>query len=401
MGLESEFLEKLTPSAIRDITASIREKKSQGIDVTNFAGGMPDSRYFPEEELKKITEDIFSQGDGELFQYAATDGYEPLREALAGLMERYGVKTSAREILITSGSAQALNYLGRALLREGSVVACEKPVYVGAVDTLKSYGAELVGISMEEDGMNLEELERVLKARKVSFIYTIPDFQNPTGCSLSAEKREKLARLARRYDTYIVEDSPYSLLSFRGTIAPAVKSFDEDGRILFLGSVSKTICPGLRVGWVCGDQESIRKLIYLKQRDDLQVNNLAQRQVFEYLMHGGFDENVREVCKVYQGRLECMTAAVRRYFPKESRYVVPAGGIFLWIELGGNIVSKELFPYMLAHRIAFVPGTYFYPDGAGESTMRLNFCTNDEQVIFEKVKEMGQVIQEFLNERKR
>lgn len=399
MAIQGEFIDSLTPSAIRSITASIREKRRQGIVVTNFAGGMPDSAYFPVEELREITDSIICEEGGELFQYAATDGYLPLRNTLADLMQRYDVKTCVEEILPTSGSAQALNYLSRALISPGDTVLCEEPVYVGAVDTLRSYGPELIGVPMEEDGMALEELEKLLKSHRVSFIYTVPDFQNPTGCSMSVEKREKLVRLAEQYDTYIVEDSPYSLLSFSGRIKPAIKSFDRDGRVLFLGSVSKTICPGLRVGWICADRESIRKLIFLKQRDDLQVNNLAQHQVHRYLTGGSFDEHLKKVCEVYKGRLDCMLEAVRNYFPEDIRYTIPQGGIFLWLDLQKDIDTNDLFHCILARKIAFVPGSFFFAGGGGKSTMRLNFCTNDEAVIREKVKEMGLAVQEYIKER--
>ncbi len=400
MAVSSEFLDGLTPSAIRDITASIREKKSRGIDVVNFAGGMPDAAYFPVKELKQITDEIIEEDSGDLFQYAATDGYLPLREALSDLMKRYQVAANPAEILITSGSAQALNYLSRALICPGDTVLIEEPVYVGAVDTLKSYGPKLVGIPMEEDGMDLEELEKALRKGRASFIYTVPDFQNPSGSTMSVEKRERLVRLAEKYDTYIIEDSPYSLLSFSGGVCPAVKSFDREGRVVYLGSVSKTICPGLRVGWICADQESVRKLIYLKQRDDLQVNNLAQRQVHRYLTGGSFDAHLQEVCGVYKQRMESMLEAVRTYFPKDAVYIPPRGGIFLWLELGGGIDARKLFPYILNRRIAFVPGSFFYANGGGKSTMRLNFCTNEEAVIREKIREMGLAIQAWQAERK-
>lgn len=395
MSISSVFLDGLTPSAIRDITAFIREKKSRGIAVTNFAGGMPDSECFPERQLKAATEKILGSGDTELFQYAATDGYGPLRQAIAEMMNWYHVTADQEEILITSGSAQALNSISRALADRGETVVCESPVYVGAVDTLRMSSPDVTGIPVEEDGMDLDRLETVLKTRRVSFIYTIPDFQNPTGCSMSIKKRRELVRLACKYDTYIVEDSPYSLLSFTGTVLPAVKSFDTENRVLFLGSFSKTICPGIRIGFICGDRDSIRKLIYLKQRDDLQVNNLAQRQVYAILKEGGFEAHLKKTCAVYSERLECMLETVRRHFPEETECVAPSGGIFLWLNLNQKIDTVKFFHFLLERQIAFVPGAYFYVGKPCLSTMRLNFCTNKKSVIEEKIAEMGMALKEF------
>lgn len=396
MSLKSEFLETMGPSAIRNITGKIREKKREGISVVNFAGGMPDKNFFPYEELVEITKKAVEEEGPEVFQYAATDGYDPLREEIAKLMRKYQVETGFRNILITSGSAQALNYIAKAMIKKGDYVVCEAPCYVGALDTIRTYEPELIGVSMDDGGMKMDELEEVLKKHPVKFIYTIPDCQNPSGRNMSVERRKKLVELASQYDTYIIEDSPYSMLSFSGELMPAIKSFDREDRVVFLGSVSKTICPGVRVGWINADTDTIFKIACMKQRDDLQVNNLAQRQVCGYMRDYDYDAHLKEVCRIYERRRDVMVEAIRKYFPADVKVVIPQGGIFLWMEFSEGVNTLEMFDEIFKNNLAYVPGTFFYPDRSGLNTMRLNFCTNSEDVIETEMKKMGQLIQEYL-----
>lgn len=245
MVIHSEFLDSLTPSAIRSITAKIRDKAKQGEKVVSFAGGLPSAEFFPIEDLKKIDEQIFEEEAGEAIQYAASDGYDPLREYLVTFMERFQVTgLSYKNFLITSGAQQGLAYLSKGLITPGSVVITENPSYPGALETFRSYGAKVVGIKMDDEGMSMDELEQALKANgHVAFIYTIADFQNPMGASMSIPRRKQLVELAERYDTFVVEDAPYSLISFDGTVMPAIKRFDKYGRVIYSGSTSKTIAP--------------------------------------------------------------------------------------------------------------------------------------------------------------
>lgn len=401
MSISSKFLDALTPSAIRNITGQIRAKAAQGIEIYSFAGGLPDSNLFPVKELKDITDKVLETEGGDAIQYAASDGYDPLRNELVGLMKKkFSVENiSYKNIFITSGSQQGLNYISKGLIEEGDIVVCETPTYVGAIDSIKSYGPRIVGIPMDNDGINLDKLEDVLKQYKdkVKFIYLIPDFQNPSGRCMSIEKRKKIVELAEQYDTYIYEDAPYSLISFTNQVMPAIKSFDKYDRVIYAGSFSKTIAPGIRVAWIVADEESIQKLIYMKMRDDLQVNNIAQRQVYGYLHNYDFDAHLRLINSTYMKRRDVMLQAVKDYFPKSTKVVKPEGGLFMWLEFDKDIDTLKMFDFVFSKNIAYVPGTFFCVGEQGLNTMRLNFATLHSDIIREKMKEFGLLIQEYLN----
>lgn len=403
MAIHSEFLDALTPSSIRSITAKIREKAAQGIQITSFAGGLPSREFFPIEDLRKINEQIFDEEGGEAIQYAASDGYDPLRKYLVEFMKRYQVTgIDYKNILITSGAQQGLSYLAKGLITPGSVVVVENPSYPGALDTFRAYGARTVGVNMDDDGMRMDDLEKILQENQgnVPFIYTIADFQNPTGRTLSVERRKQLVELAEKYDTFVVEDGPYSLISFDGTVMPAIKSFDKYDRVIYSGSTSKTIAPGLRIGWLIADHESITKLVYLKMRDDLQVNNMAQRQVYHYMKDCDFDGHLNTVIEVYRRRRDLMIQCIQDSFPAGTRIVVPNGGLFIWLELPEGVNTLEMFDYVFQKNIAYVPGGFFSPDGSGWNTMRLNFSTSSEEKIAQCIPILGQMICQYLESHK-
>ena len=400
MVIHSEFLDALTPSSIRSITAKIRDKAARGETVVSFAGGLPSAEFFPVEDLRRINEQILREEGGEAIQYAASDGYDPLRKYLVEFMRRYQVTDiTYKNILITSGAQQGLAYLAKGLITPGSVVITENPSYPGALDTFNAYGARVVGVNVDGEGMDMDALEQVLEAHKnVAFIYTIADFQNPTGISMSIPRRKRLVELAERYNTFVVEDGPYSLISFDGAVMPAIKSFDTYGRVIYSGSTSKTIAPGLRVGWLIADEGSIQKLVYLKMRDDLQANNMAQRQVFHYFRDCVFDDHLRQVIQVYRQRLDTMIHAVKESFPEGTRVIVPGGGLFLWVELPEELDTLEMFDFVFQKNIAYVPGTFFCPDGGGKNTMRLNFSTTSEEKIAEYIPILGEMICQFCHQ---
>ena len=403
MVIHSEFLDALTPSSIRNITAKIRDKAAQGVQVTSFAGGLPSKEFFPIEDIRKINDQIFDEEGGEAIQYAASDGYDPLRKYLVEFMKRYQVTgIDYKNILITSGAQQGLSYLAKGLITAGSVVVVENPSYPGALDTFRAYGARTVGVDMDDDGMRMDHLEQVLRTNRgnVRFIYTIADFQNPTGRSMSVERRKQLVELAEKYDTFVVEDGPYSLISFNDTVMPAIKSFDKYGRVIYSGSTSKTIAPGLRIGWLIADHESITKLVYLKMRDDLQVNNIAQRQVYHYMKDCDFDGHLKTVIEVYRRRRDLMAKCVKESFPEGTRVVMPNGGLFMWLELPEGVDTLEMFDYVFQKNIAYVPGQFFSPDGSGRNTMRLNFSTSSEEQIERCIPILGEMVCQYLDSHK-
>ena len=396
MELHNRFVDALGPSAIRAITTQINAKTSQGIPVYSFAGGMPAKEYFPLKELREITEKIFDEEDGQVIQYAPSTGYEPLKRTLASFMKRFQVETTAEHIQIYEGSTQGLAYIARAFLSDGGTVVVEDPSYTGTLDILRSYRAEIIDVKMDDDGLNVEALEQVLSTHDVKFIYTIPDFQNPSGRVTSVAKRRKMVELAEKYNTFIVEDAPYTLLSFSGEIPPAIKSFDTSERVIYIGSVSKIMAPGMRVGWTVGSLHFTQQMVYIKMIDDLQVNNLAQRQVHRYLSEYDVDEHLDTVRRVYAHRRDLMVEAVRESFPQGTRLVVPEGGMFMWLELPEGYDAEALFVPVFAENIAFVPGSKFYAaPGRGKNCMRLNYATSNEDVIREKIRRMGQIISEY------
>ena len=403
MVIHSEFLDALTPSSIRNITAKIRDKAAQGVQVVSFAGGLPSKEFFPIEEIRKINDQIFDEEGGEAIQYAASDGYDPLRKYLVEFMKRYQVTgIDYKNILITSGAQQGLSYLAKGLITAGSVVVVENPSYPGALDTFRAYGARTVGVDMDDDGMRMDHLEQVLRTNRgnVPFIYTIADFQNPTGRSMSVERRKQLVELAEKYDTFVVEDGPYSLISFNDTVMPAIKSFDKYGRVMYSRCTSKTLAPGLRIGWLIADHESITKLVYLKMRDDLQVNNIAQRQVYHYMKDCDFDGHLKTVIEVYRRRRDLMAKCVKESFPEGTRVVMPNGGLFMWLELPEGVDTLEMFDYVFQKNIAYVPGQFFSPDGSGRNTMRLNFSTSSEEQIERCIPILGEMVCQYLDSHK-
>lgn len=401
MVISSEFLDALTPSSIRSITAKIRDKAKDGVQVISFAGGLPSKEFFPIAQLRRINERIFDEEGGDAIQYAASDGYDPLRQYLVEFMKRFQVEDiDYKNILITSGAQQGLAYLSKGLITQGSTVIVENPSYPGALDTFRAYGANVEGVEMDDAGLKMDALEAVLKKQpKVAFIYTIADFQNPTGRCMSVERRKQLVELAEKYDTFIVEDGPYSLISFDGKVMPAIKSFDKYGRVIYSGSTSKTVAPGLRIGWLIADHESITKLVYLKMRDDLQVNNIAQRQVYHFLKEGDFDGHLKTVTDVYRKRRDVMAQAIRKSFPAGTKILMPGGGLFMWVELAESVDTLEMFDFVFQKNIAYVPGSFFCCDGSGRNAMRLNFSTTGEQKIAECIPVLGDMIGQYLMKR--
>ncbi len=399
MSLSSPFIDQLTPSAIRYITTRIREDRRQGRKIITFAGGMPCSDYFPTDSFNEIFQETLKQEGANALQYAATDGYDPLREQIAKLVKKVGIQTDTQNILVTAGSQQGLNYITRALVAPGDTILCENPTYVGALDVFRSYTSNIIGVPMEDDGMDLPALESILRTTpNIRFLYTIPDYQNPTGRSMSVSKRKRLLALAKEYALLIIEDAPYSLLSFDGPPAPAIKSFDTEGQVVYLGSFSKIVCPGLRVGYIISDPDSIQKLVFLKQRDDLQTDNLSQRLVCGFLRDYDFDKHLQRICRAYQERRNAMMAAINRTFPAGVVCQPAGGGMFLWVEFPEQIKTRELFDRVYEKGFAFVPGEFFFVDHTGHNTMRLNFCSFTPEETLEKMCLFGKAISELLND---
>jgi 2-aminoadipate transaminase len=313
-------------------------------------------------------------------------------------LNRLGIEgISAKNILLTSGSQQGLDFSGKIFLDPGDVVICERPSYLGAINAFKAYECRFVDIPMDDDGMIMEKLEKALQANtRVKFIYVIPDFQNPTGKTWSAERRRELVKMADKYDKVIIEDNPYYELRYEGEIPPAIKSFDREGRVIFLGTFSKTLSPGLRMGWVCACDEILNKYNLIKQGSDLQVNSLTQRQLNAYLEMYDLDARIEDLKEVYRKRRDLMVSEMKKNFPEGVKIFVPQGGLFVWLEFPRNINTTELMIKALEKNVAFVPGDPFYPNGGGENTCRFSFSNMPDDKIIEGIRRMGEVVREIM-----
>jgi 2-aminoadipate transaminase len=311
-------------------------------------------------------------------------------------MNDSGIKTEAAQILITNGSQQGLDFSGKLFINEGDVVICESPSYVGALNAFRAYMPKFVEVEMDDDGMKMDELETALiKNPKAKFIYVISTFQNPTGRTMSLERRKKIVELAMMYNVPIVEDNPYGELRFEGEEIPPIKHFDKEGIVIYLGTFSKTFCPGLRIGWVAASPEIVRKYALAKQGADLQTNTLSQIELATFIELYDFEEHVQNVRAIYKKRRDAMLNTMKEYFPSDLKYTYPSGGMFTWVELPKGVVAEEVLKKSLEYKVAFVPGSSFYPNGGNENHLRLNYGTMKEEFIIEGIKRLGKVLQEI------
>ena len=384
-------MDALKPSDIREAMKMIAANPG----TISFAGGLPDPNLFPAEAMKASTDKILTENPNAALQYGLTLGRVSLREKIVGLMEREGVKTTVDNIAITTGSQQAITVAAMLLLEEDSVIITENPSYLGAFAAFKPFATNYVGVNGDEEGMLMDELEETLKnTPKAKMIYVIPNFQNPSGRTWSLERRKKLLELARKYDLPILEDNAYGEVRFDGERVPSIKSMDTEGRVIYLGSFSKILSPGLRVGWACADEEVILKYELVKNGLDLQSAELAQMQVDEFLNANDLDEHIAKINKVYKERRDLMLKTIDEEFPKEAKYFYPEGGMFIWVELPSHVNTRDLLVKAIDKKVGFVPGGSFYPKGDCESSMRLNFSTMENDKIVEGIKILGKLLKE-------
>ncbi|WIF95841.1 PLP-dependent aminotransferase family protein [Caminicella sporogenes] len=386
-------MDKIRASEIRELL-----KLTVRPEVISFAGGLPAPELFPIEEMKKVSQKVLEENGEQALQYSPTEGFPPLREKIAKRMEQAGVKTTAENILITNGSQQGLDFSGKIFLNPGDVVIVESPSYLGAINAFKAYECKFLEIPTDDDGMIMEELEKALETTEnVKMIYVIPDFQNPSGRTWSFERRKKLVEIANKFNLPIIEDNPYGELRFEGEKIPSIKSFDTEGRVIYLGTFSKTFCPGLRIGWVCAEEEVLNKYILVKQGADLQSNSMSQRELDAFLEVYDLDKHIEKIKKLYKNRRDLMLKTMKEHFPPEVKYTHPEGGLFTWAELPEHINTRELMKKALERNVAFVPGGSFFPNGGHENTMRINYSNMSEDKIVEGIKILAEVIKEALN----
>ncbi|MBQ9988321.1 MAG: PLP-dependent aminotransferase family protein [Clostridia bacterium] len=387
------FAERMAPlngSAIREIFKLLGDKS-----IISFAGGNPSEASFPSEELAEISAQLLREQGGRILQYGATEGWAPLRESVAQVVAERSIRSTPERTLILTGSSQGIELFTKSLVNPGDVILCEDPTFLGAIQTFRSYQAKLVGVPMEADGVDLAALEEAMKTHKPTFFYTIPTFQNPTGCTMSMEKRRRVVELAQRYDTLILEDDPYGGVRYEGKTLPAIASFDAADRVMHLISFSKTISPGLRVGAAIGHPDLLRKMTINKQGADTHTSNLSQAVVDAYIRSGQYFEHVQAILPPYRAQLAAMLKGLES-FPAGTVYTRPEGGLFVWIELPEQIDAQAMMDEAVQRKVAYVPGTFFYPDGGHKNTLRLNFSASTPEQIERGMAILKQLIEEKL-----
>lgn len=383
----------LTPSDIREAMKLIAANPG----TISFAGGLPDPQLFPAEEIRIATDKILRDNPGVALQYGLTLGNKSLREKIVGLMKREGVTTTIDDIAITTGSQQAISLTTMLFLNPGDVVITENPSYLGAFSAFKPYEISCIGVEGDEEGMFMDKLEETIKTTaNVKMIYVVPTFQNPTGRTWSLERRQQLIQIGNKYDLPILEDNAYGEVRFEGERIPSIKSLDTENRVFYLGSFSKILSPGLRVGWVCSNKEGTLKYELLKNGQDLQSAELAQMQVDGFLANTDLDQHLAKINSVYKQRRDVMLDTIKKEFPKGARYYYPKGGMFIWVELPSYINTRELLLKAIENKVAFVPGGSFYPAGDCESSMRINFSTMPKEKIVEGITILGKLLRESI-----
>ena len=384
---------KVEGSAIRELL-----KLTARPEVISFAGGMPAPELFPVEEMKKVSVAVLEEQGKVALQYTTTEGYLPLREKIAQRMNKtLNTNVKPDDILITSGSQQGLDFSGKTFLDKGDVVLCESPSYMGALNAMKAYEPEFIEIATDNDGMKMEELEKVLASNnKVKLIYVIPDFQNPSGRTWPLERRLKFMEIINKYEIP-VEDNPYGELRFDGETLPSLKSLDTKGLVIYLGTFSKIFCPGYRLGWTCAAPKILEKFNICKQGADLQASTIGQMEVNKFMEMYDLDAHVKKIKECYVKRRDVMLKTMEEEFPEGVEFTHPQGGLFTWVTLPEGIDAGEMAKKCLEKNVAYVPGASFYPNGGVFNTCRLNYSNMPEDKIVEGIKRMGEVLREELS----
>jgi 2-aminoadipate transaminase len=382
-------------SAIRELL-----KITQRPEVISFAGGLPAPEVFPTKRFEEACHRVLQTNGAAALQYGPTEGYEPLRQMLAHNMARYGIRAKVENVLITAGSQQALDLVGKLLINSGDRVLVEAPTYLGALQAFNVYGAEYVSVAIDDHGLRTDLLEASLRSGP-KFMYILPNFQNPGGTTLSADRRHEVVLLADKYGVPIIEDDPYGQLRYEGEHLTPLVVLDREnlrrddgysiGNVIYLSTFSKTLAPGLRLGWIVAPPEVIAKLVQLKQGADLHTSTFNQVVAFEVARDGFLDEHVKLIRRIYRERRDVMLTALKDFFPPEVTWTHPQGGLFLWVTLPEGMDCQKLFEAALKEDVAFVPGDSFYPRNGHEASphMRLNFSNATPEQIREGIRRLS------------
>jgi 2-aminoadipate transaminase len=383
-------------SAIRELL-----KLTQRPDIISFAGGLPSPDTFPVEDLKRIVTDLLEQDGASALQYSTTEGDLGLREELIKRYDREGLHLTPDRLVITTASQQGLDLIAKILLNPRDVVICGLPSYLGGISAFTSYGAQLVGIPFDEEGMRPDILENTLtellkEGKKVKFIYLIPDFQNPAGVTLPEKRRKTIMRIAESFDLLVVEDSPYREIRFEGEPQPLLQQLDKSGRVVTLGTFSKILAPGFRLGWIIAPEEIIEKFVIAKQTADLCTPIFTQKTVERYLKSGNFDKNLQRTIALYREKRDVMLEGLHRHMPDGVTWTRPEGGLFLFLQLPPRINAEAMLKKAIGHKVAFVAGSVFFCTDCGQNTMRINFSYASIEENKTGIKRLAKVIRDEL-----
>ncbi len=392
--------QQMKSSAIREIL-----KVTQMPDVISFAGGLPSPDVFPINELITACEKVLRERGPVALQYSPTEGYLPLKENICHHTSRYGINVDPGNVLITSGSQQALDLIGKIFINPGDKILVEAPTYLGAIQAWKAYEAEFIQVEIDEHGMIPESLEEGLRTG-IKFIYLLPNFQNPTGITLILERRKQIIEIANKYNVPIIEDDPYGQLRYEGEhISPVVvlesklrgnKEPTYHGNVIYLSTFSKTLAPGLRLAWVIAPPEVILKLIQAKQGADLHTATFNQMIAHEVMQNDFLDTHIEKIREVYGKRRNLMLEMIEEFFPQEAQFTRPHGGLFHWVTLPDKIDTTKLLDQAVEKKVAYVPGAPFFPNKGGDNTLRLNFSNASDENIMEGMKRLGEVFKKAL-----
>lgn len=391
----SDRVQALKPSAIREIF-----KYAADPEVVSLSAGNPSPEAFPIEEIKEISARLLEENPIGVLQYSVTEGYPQLRETLKEYMKSHqNVGKDFDDILITTGAQQIMDLATKSLVNEGDVVITEAPSFIGSLNTFRSYNAKLVGVNIDDDGMNMEELEKALKTHKnARFIYTIPNFQNPSGITMSLEKRKKIYELAKKYNVLILEDNPYGDLRYSGEYIPCIKSFDDEGIVLYAGSMSKVISPGIRVAYVIAPKPIFQKMVVCKQGNDVHTNIWSQMVCNELMTKYDFDAHLEKLRKLYSKKAQFMMDLMDKYLvPMGITYAKITGGLFTMCTLPDYVDMQEFCKDAIKNKVCVVPGNAFLTDESEEChTFRVNFSTPTDEQLEKGIKLLAKTAEKYI-----
>jgi len=396
----AQRMQRMKSSAIRELL-----KFAEKPEIISFAGGMPAPELFPKEKLLEACRKALLEDSKISLQYGSSEGYEPLREMISRHTARYGIDVGIDNIMITSGSQQALDLLGKVFINRGDRILCETPTYLGALQAWNSYGADYItNVPSDDDGIMTDKLYDAMRYGP-KFMYVLPNFHNPCGTTIPLDRRLKLIEIADHFGVPIIEDDPYGQLRFEGEHIPSIVQLDSQmqqknggytGNVIYLSTFSKILAPGLRLGWVIAPKEVISKLVMAKQGADLHTATFNQVVAYEVSRHGFIDEHVKKIVAVYKERRDVMLESLEENMPEGVHWTHPKGGLFLWATLPECIDTTQLLATALEQNVAFVPGTSFFANGGGQNTMRLNFSMMPPERINEGIARLGKVIKKEL-----